>query len=573
MSNNTSILMQQANRENSKTPDFIISSINSKGLDSKKVHLMESILESMKEKCLAEANLIEFADELTESSLPILYKENALAKQAYHDVLTESIESSEQEEFRQYLANSHSLESRALLESTNNSFNNASSFGILEDMAIREIWNRTGAREAMTYVVAKAPTFIFPWFKQVIKQPDGSEIDIPEYIKLVNFSGKQFDGKVKFADKVAKCNIFDKFVESGAEVTTGKKLEQGSLTLATVGEIYEVVISEDGTDANDKIHTISYEKAPLKCDPMSGFGKFEITTKNSQDQLIADKLIVTVDRLSGELEFICTSGKVRSVKYRVSLSQENNQFTYTTALKPDRKEVNIGMSDHVGSELPVEFLQDFKALFNIDAMSEIVSIITNFFSTMYDRQVYDTVKRSIIQDTQKSVFDASMTMNNAHIGIPRPMHNLGVQYAIAQGMAAIDNRYNFENPTYYILCNSHEAVLLSTTIPGDYSGTLFAGGSLSFSQDRQVVKGPGGSNVVILTSKHYDKEDMLIVPKSNLTKEIVFGYFDYSQVLMTEYRSPNNQRVPYIVMQKRKAIETFRPDATHCVTVKNAIQR
>lgn len=493
--------------------------------------------------------------------------------------LSEGIKESEKSDFRTFAKNSGQDRLGQLLE---NSSANLSNFAILDTMMLREIWNRTGARDAMTYKVLEQPLIYIPFLKQYIMNPDGTRTDVPTALKAESLTGKVFSKTlIVYGDnKDQQFNVFAKFPGGAIENKFGK------MTLDSFGEITKIVVDEGNTvdaatttnqqELNYEVHGIRF---PVKADTEGNFVVdikfYDKAHANGQDGATShtDTLLGKVNRLTGDVTFTSVKGHVKSIDFKVRISQETNRNVTDMVAVAEKEIVSVGDGDTITSTISTQFLQDMKAILKVDALSEASKLLSGTFAQVYDKQVYDVIKGAVTLERQSMTFDASIMRSNNHIGISRQMHNSDLLDRVVRSTGKIDAEYNFSSSVdFYLVCNPIENAIISSAIAPDYAGTVSQGGVVKPYTSGQLVAQTGKNEVRVISSANYEQGKMYIVPKPSLDQEVVFGYYDYSQVLMPlgSYRAEHNPLLPTIAMNKRKAIKEFRPTVVQCINVTNS---
>lgn len=484
--------------------------------------------------------------------------------------LAEGIKEGEKADFIRFAENSGNHRASTLL--SENSSSNLANFAILDTMMLREIWNRLGARDVMTYKVLETPLQYIPFFKQYVVQADGTKVDVPTALKSSTLEGRVFVREMDM-DTEKQFNVFAKYPGGAIDNKYGK------MTLDSFGEIVAITVDEgastpSATDTNhQKIEQI------WKADTE---GNFIVEIKffdkahaggGSGATTYTDTLMGKVNRLSGDVTFVSVKGHVKKVTYKVRISQETNKGVTDMVSFLEKEIVSVGDGETITSTISTQYLQDMKAVLKVDALAETSKLLSGTFAQVYDKQVYDEVAASISLSEQTIDFDASIMRSGNHIGISRQMHNADLLDRIIRSVGIIDSKYNFSSSVdFYLVCNPIENSIISSSIAPDYAGTVSQGGVVKPYTSGQLIAQSGKNDIRVISSANYEQGKMYLVPKPSADEEIVFGYFDYSQVLMPlgAYRSERNELLPTIAMNKRKTIKAFRPTATQCIKVTNS---
>lgn len=493
---------------------------------------------------------------------------------SFIDKLSLDVKEGERKDFVQFAENCklESMTPRDFL--SENTSSNMSTFAVIDSLILKEIWNRLGARAALSYKVLQQPYIQIPFLKQFMKDPaTGNLVDIPEMLTSESFRGKE--AKITFDGLADVNNAANRVKNAFTENSIADAATQG-LTLNGFGEFYEFHFHDAvnaGGQAADPVSQVVTANT-------EGMFKADITFYDkTNSKNVTETIIGWANRKTGDVSIMSVKGLLNKALYRVKISQEMNKFTFNIEHKLEKEMVTVGDGDTINSGMPVQYLQDLKALFQLDAVTEMSNVMSRTFATIYDMEVYQTIADSIKLPDQTISFDASMYVNpnggndKVHIGISRQIHNASLMDRIIRGIALIDSRFNFNGAMeYYVIANPIEASILSGVIAPEYSGTIAQGGSLKPYTAGQVVGKYESGDIRVITSKHYAKGSMYICPKSSIDSEVVAGYYDYSQVLMPmgAYRNEDKQLIPNIFMNKRKTIKVFRPTAFQKIEVANS---
>lgn len=508
----------------------------------------------------------------------LLSQENS-ARKDFVEKLSEGLEGRAKADYMQFAENCYLSQFETAGFLSENTASTVQQFAIIDSLMLREIWNRTGARDAMTYKVMESPAIQVPFLKQVLTDIDGNVVDVPHGLPKDTFRYKTLSFKASFTNGTAEFNVFD--AKSGGFANgswTGDQYitDKANLTLSNFGLIVEATPKNDNA-----VKTGDASAANLKVKVKAGQEGnifYTYTWKDKNDALVSDTIIGQVDRVTGNVVLTTTKGLIESVNVEFKVSTEANRFTKNIKLHMERFTISVGDGDTINSQVPIQFLQDYKKLFNIDGVTEISNILSRAFNNEYDKEVYytfaDAVDESNPAEDQILSYNASINTNNAHNGISRQMQNADLLDRVLRSIGCIDNRYQFDcSVDYYVLANPIENSILVGAIAPDFAASnVVAGGVLKPYTSGQLLTRSGENDVRVVTSKNYTKGKLYLVPKPSVDSYICFGYFDYSQVLMpvSAYRAEGNSLVPNIMMNKRKVIKAFRPDAINLINVNNS---
>jgi hypothetical protein len=170
--------------------------------------------------------------------------------------------------------------------------------------------------------------------------------------------------------------------------------------------------------------------------------------------------------------------------------------------------------------------------------------------------------------------DVSTFYGKSHIGIPQHSKDAAILARVLRGIACIENRIPFNGEVEYsLIMNPIEASIFQTSNPTLFKGNL-RGGSMANYVSAELATTATGAPINIHSTPLAEQGRIIIVPKSNLRDEIVYGYYEYSQALLPSgYRNPKNPNVPSVSMAKRDAKKVFRKEAFQEIIVKDALSQ
>ena len=96
--------------------------------------------------------------------------------------ISEGMDPLNRSNFIQYAMNSRE-EGKNLAFLKENTASTMSQFAVLDNLMLREIWMRLGAREAMTYKVLQQPAIQVAFLKQLMKDVEGNLVDVPTALR------------------------------------------------------------------------------------------------------------------------------------------------------------------------------------------------------------------------------------------------------------------------------------------------------------------------------------------------------------------------------------------------------
>jgi hypothetical protein len=460
------------------------------------------------------------------------------------------------EDFKQLAENSRI----AFLEESNTS-SNLNAFAPLQATLLRSIYPRLIARKAITTKTMTTPAEVFSWLDSYITA-NGTTVSTTE-VDSTFLQGEVLNQTIDTTSPVMAADVF-----AGASVTRtpGATVDRNaSLTALTVS-----VVDAGGANAET---VVVNDTVAIGLD-----GNIAHSFKAAHsDGTTHDFMIIGVlDREAGTITLSAmasTAGTaVQSVDLVARTSFENNYTNIQIENKYRKDTIEVDDGEIINSRLPYSYLRDTKALFNVDAMAEAVDTLGLVFSQVTDLRVMNDLYDAVGTDASRTVaWDAQYVPGS---GISRIDHNLELLERLNKAISISDAKTQFTgNVQFYVLANSVDAGLFASTniSRGLFSGDVAKGGVVR-NYTAGAMTTPNGQ-AVILSSKLVRTGEVLVVPKSNNSNEVVFGLFEYSNVLLGSqqgYLNPENPRITNVSMLNRSTRKAFRTQGITKINIANS---
>jgi hypothetical protein len=444
-----------------------------------------------------------------------------------------------------------------------NSASSLSTFNVLNTALLRSIWPRLAVRQTATVKTMTTPSEVFAYYKHYFLGADGVTRDLPEMFKAGMTKGKKFS-----IDITLPTENFDILNASGTPRTGYTTLDRRprftefTATVTNPTTSATEVITLKQVVSNNELYT--YEQSLVFID----------SSNNPHNT----KFLAKLDREKGIVEYIsATNNILKEVRIEGYISSESNLYTGEIHSKYEKDTIEVGDGDIIHSSLPFQFIKDSQALFDIDGYAEAVSMLGIIFSRQIDLEIlqdyYDILDDKAYPNQSLEV-DVSTFYGKSHIGIPQHSKDAAILARVLRGIACIENRIPFNGEVEYsLIMNPIEASIFQTSNPTLFKGNL-RGGSMANYVSAELATTATGAPINIHSTPLAEQGRIIIVPKSNLRDEIVYGYYEYSQALLPSgYRNPKNPNVPSVSMAKRDAKKVFRKEAFQEIIVKDALSQ
>lgn len=442
-----------------------------------------------------------------------------------------------------------------------------------------KLWARLSIKYAVPTEPVTQPAFSVAFMKPYILDDQGNKHYLPESINPANntlaelnrvpgtialTSGKVenynlLTGATNINDPkvagVGKYNIDKKFIVSKVSYGT----EQGLVTAAD-GTVSKgtVPIEAKCNIRVDLYRRIYGEVVYYTHAAPTGTGTTEDPFIEGAATKHTDTVFGVVDLENCLFTFASLSGSATSVEILAWFSSENHQNATNVGFEIDKRDIEIGTKAHIEASLPMEFLQDVKAMYQVDGAAEVVDIMSNVCAQKLDLEIYNTLQKSYEGTVGSEVefFKKFDVYPSGQYAI-NPSEWLNELRKVIDIMATeMRNTFKTYNGYYVILGNP-----IDTMIIPNISWTFNNVQDTENGIDVQYSLGAmsGVNRYTVISSDLIDKGEltMFFVPTTDKFK--TYTYYPYTFNVVQNYLNTRTPNVPSMMLTKRHTIEEFTP--------------
>ena len=326
---------------------------------------------------------------MTPEGLREILGEPALYR-AYKALLSEQMSADSAESFGQLCDN---FQTQTLSEA---SLSGIQPISVLSMPVLRKAWPKIGVKEAIPTEAVKTPKFTVSTLYPYMKDPaTGAKLALPQALRTPGLSSSQ---KAISGAKLALPMDAVDVMPAGCPVAAGYTIDP---VFAIVG-VDITVTDAAGANPETFVNVRVYDG---QAETRAGNVRTTVTQAHSSGFETSDTLfgyvefstgLFTATTLSGGAS--ATSAKITAVYLSGKIESTSNQQSTSIGYDVMGTEVHIGTGEHFDAALPLEWLQDNLALYNIDGTLKVVDILTevlaqkvdidgvNFLEDCYDQQ-------------------------------------------------------------------------------------------------------------------------------------------------------------------------------------------
>jgi hypothetical protein len=456
----------------------------------------------------------------------------------YVDKLTEGLDATEEEQMRTLLENNRT---QILQESAVAGIPPIASLAM---PTLRKFWAKIALKYAIPTEPVKTPAFSVSYSKPYIKDPvTGKKHYLPESLRDLD-NGQAELTKLSSAPYDLPLDSKDVLADVGASAQAGDAIDrQFFITAVNVETV-------DATGANPEVKTVNVKS---KMDINLRL-YVEVSAKHSDGTVTSDVVLGSVDPEKGTVTATSLRGKAKSVVFHGFVSSEAHNRATNVSFEIERRDISIGTGEHIEASLPLEFLTDTMAMYNIDGASEVVDVMSNVTAQKVDQEIYRFIDGSFNSNpTYKGSFDVH----------PAPQFAGNPKNWLEEIKRVIDfYATKMKSETYYyqgyfvIVGNPLDTQLIPNV---SWTFNHVSDSQNGIDVDYSVGAMSGSNRYTIISSDLIPAGEltMFFVPLTN--KFMTIKYFPYTFNVVHNYLNTQNPNIPSVMMTKRHTIEEFLP--------------
>jgi len=444
-----------------------------------------------------------------------------------------------------------------LLENTRLDVLTEGSLAGLQDLSslamptIRKMWAKLALKNAIPTQPVKKPRFAISYTKAYLIDGNGDKHELPAGLN------KDTGGSLVSLKKLDTTPIAIPATDTDLLGPVSASTELGD----TIDKNFRISSVNMTVTLADDTTTEDYDvDVNIIADIRSGlFGTVSVT--DSEDTVHTDQVLGHVDFKKGTITITSVAGLVNTVVVDGALTSEKNNRGESIEFDIDSKDVTIGAGEHLNASLPLEWLQDTKALYNIDGATELVDLMSKVMGQKIDLEIFDFLVDSsnkVSQAKGADAYDYTFDVKPpAAFDKGRIAWREEIKAVIQHGANRMKRDSNISGGKF-VLVGSPIDLEIIPNVDWTFSSSQEQGGvNVPYSLGAMA-----GHNRFDLVSSDLIPDGeiyMVFLPKSS--KLMTYKYFPYSYNVVKGggYRDPNAPMVPSIMMTKRSAMEEFLP--------------
>lgn len=416
---------------------------------------------------------------------------------------------------------------------------------------IRKLWARTGLVKVVPTEVVKANAFSVSFNLPYILDEAGERHYLPEAIDNDNTGvGHPKKTLEQTAITLPKDN-YNLLAAVGCSKATGDTVD---INFA----VSTVVLGEASQDDNGQPIPATEIAIPRREGLLDTNGKIYIDVKGTaaDGTELTDTVFVFVNCTDGLMNATSLKGNVKAIKIKGYVASDAHNRATNVSFEIKKREITIGTGEHFEASLPLEFLQDAMAMYQIDGTTEVVDLLSNVIAQKLDLEI-NTFIRDVVESTnQKYYGEFDLRPSAAYAGPPKEWREelKTVIDWVATDLRSTSHAYQ----GYFAIVGNPLDVMLIPNVNWSFNhATDSVAGMITTDYNLGALSGENQYNIV--SSDLVERGVLKIVFCPTTDKFMTIKYYPYTYNVVNNYLNTQKSNVPNIMVTKRHTIEEFLP--------------
>lgn len=407
---------------------------------------------------------------------------------------------------------------------------------------IRKMWVKVAVKNGFPTQPVDTPKFQISWMSPYILDADGiTKHKIPQELRDLN---NKLAEKTPLSDAeltlpLSKADI----LPANASLAVGDAIDPKFW-------VETLTVQKDTTGAETKVVKV-HEMADIR-------GRFDIAVdvKFDDGTIVTDQVLGSVDFQKATLSLVSLGGLVLKATIKGSLTSEFNTRSENISYDLETKDCTIGTGAHLNAALPLEFLQDSMAMYNIDGTLETVDLMSSVVAQKLDQELINFMKDSFENTDRRYLRSFDVRPSASYAGSPKEWRE-ELKTVINQLALKMKNDSAMTNCKFVIFGNPMDVDLI-TNVDWTFNGSTDTRGGVDV--DFNLGAYAGSNKFEIVSSMNIVEGELIVICVPNTDRQMTYKYYPYTfNVERQGYLNPLRTNVPSIMMTKRHTIEEFMP--------------
>lgn len=466
----------------------------------------------------------------------------------YVDRLTEGTTATEEENLRTLMENARV---NTFLESVTGSIQPVAS---LTFPIIRKLWAKCALKNVIPTETVKSNAFSVSFNKPYIIDEKGERHYLPEALRDPK-NGLGEKKRLTAEALTLPLTEHDLLAEVGCSKATGDSVD---LNFA----ISEVTFKTQ-SDFSESL-SVKVPRVKGLLDPNKKLYVEVDLVKSTGEVVASDIIFGFVDLVNGTINATSLKGQVESIKILGYVATDSHNRATNISFEIDKRDITIGTGEHFEASLPLEFLQDAMATYQIDGATEVVDTMSNVIAQKLDQEIYNFLLGMYDGTNAKYLGEFDLRPSAAFAGQPKDWRE-EIKTVIDYFATKIkSDSYAYQG--YFALIGNPLDMMIIPNVNWTFNHTTETQSGVEVDYNVGAISGQHRYQLVSSDLVARGEMVMLFIPTTN--KFMTVKYYPYTFNVVNNYLNTQRSAIPNVMMTKRHTIEEFLP-LIGKITVKN----
>ena len=270
---------------------------------------------------------------------------------------------------------------------------------------------------------------------------------------------------------------------------------------------------------------------------------------------VKDQIFGSVDLEKGIMDIVSMKGNATKVRVLAFLSSETHQKSTNVDFDMDKKDIEIGTGEHIEASLPLEFLQDVKAMYQVDGAAELIDIMSNICAQKLDQRIYQFLMKAY-EGTEEQ-YRKSFNVYPSGAFAMQPSEWLNELKKLFDLLATkMRGDYKCYNGYFVIVGNPIDTNILPN-VSWSFNSVNDQQNGVEVQYSIGAISGANKYTIISSDLIPQGELTMFFVPTTDKFK--TFEYYPYTFNVVKNYLNTVNPNVPSIMLTKRDTLEEYVP--------------
>jgi hypothetical protein len=461
----------------------------------------------------------------------------------YVDKLTKGLDATDAEQLSQLMENCR----MGILQES--SISGITPIASLSMPTIRKLWPKIALRNAVPTEPVKAPKFVISYLEPYMLDADGTKHLLPASVRTRNNNAKK--KSLSTTPIALPADGYDLLTPVGGSVAVGDSVDP----VFKIKSVTVIALDTDGLNPENK--TVATDIRMDIRDNIYGV----VSATHTDGTVTTDVILGHLNRQTGILDVASLKGNASQFVVDGTLSSENNRNTQSVSFDIKNKDVTIGTGAHINAPLPIEWLQDSMAMYQIDGALEVVDLMSSVVAQKLELEIDEFFEDSYNKaggaewgvQTYHGEFDVIPPTTFA--GTPKEWRE-ELKNVIDYLAIRMKNDTSFTNGKFVLFGNLLDIQLIPN-VTWIFNHVTDEKGGVEVDFNIGAFAGANRFEIVATPNVPAGTIKMFYVPGT--PKQMTYKYYPYTFNVEKGYIDPNRPLVPSIMMTKRHTIEELIP--------------